>query len=391
MNLIAVADDRSGAVETAAAIANVMGADVQVVVAAAQQILVSADPVVIDIASRHLAGDEAARRAVGAMEQVSRATDGTWAIAHKIDSTLRGNWAVEAWALAQCFDLPLLLVPALPAMNRVCRGGVVFDHDVPVHEGPAGRDARQPVRSARPADSLDLPGVLSVHQLATNQVTAWLEQASVGSIAVVDAVSDAGIESIIRDWAAHVARDRRPPIVAGTSAVIAAVAAVVAGRSGRDRVSLPILEDRGALVACGSLHPTARRQVAHAAGAGVHVTECAAEAAKVLQAGHDVVLVTPSAEGVVAPPDADRVSIDLAEIVQSLMTLGDVGTLVVIGGDTAEAILGHADMTVSGAPLPGTALVRVAGVTCPVIIRAGGFGDETAITSLLAALRKVQT
>ena len=45
--------------------------------------------------------------------------------AHKIDSTLRGNWAAEIRARAHVTGLRVLVVAAWPAMGRTCIGGVV--------------------------------------------------------------------------------------------------------------------------------------------------------------------------------------------------------------------------------------------------------------------------
>ena len=62
---------------------------------------------------------------------------------------------------------------------------------------------------------------------------------------------------------------------------------------------------------------------------------------------------------------------------------GHVGTLIVIGGDTAAALLGDALVVVHGSVRPGTALVESLVVDVPVITRAGGFGAIDALSELL--------
>jgi uncharacterized protein YgbK (DUF1537 family) len=111
--------------------------------------------VVVDLGSRHLSPGEARERAA-ALSSGPR-------IGHKIDSTLRGNWADELVARAE--QRPVLLVPALPEFGRVCSGGEVLEHGRPVHEGAAGTDVRRRVTSSRPAVHLRAVGAASVHEL----------------------------------------------------------------------------------------------------------------------------------------------------------------------------------------------------------------------------------
>ena len=55
----------------------------------------------------------------------------------------------------------------------------------------------------------------------------------------------------------------------------------------------------------------------------------------------------------------------------------------VIGGDTAAALLGQCDVHVLGSLTPGTAWVDSPEIRQPVITRAGAFGDERALADLL--------
>ena len=80
---------------------------------------------------------------------------------HKIDSTLRGNWAAELAALVEG-GRRVVLIPSHPACGRVCIGGVVYVDGVPVAETEHGNDPRLPVRSSRAGDALagdELAGV----------------------------------------------------------------------------------------------------------------------------------------------------------------------------------------------------------------------------------------
>ena len=148
------ADDRTGALEAAGACADAGSGPVLVVAALPAA---GGGVVVVDLATRHLDGRGAAGRAA-ALEAAS----GGAVSAHKIDSTLRGNWAEEVVARHRVAGRRILVVPSLPASGRTCVGGVVFDHGRPVGDGPAGGDARTPVRSSRPADHLRLAGAHDV-------------------------------------------------------------------------------------------------------------------------------------------------------------------------------------------------------------------------------------
>jgi 4-hydroxythreonine-4-phosphate dehydrogenase len=104
--MLVVADDLSGAVEVAA------------VLGARRIALGHTDGDVIDLDTRALAPEEAARRI--------RALDGRITF-KKIDSLLRGNVVAELEALGG----EVIVAPALPIEGRTVRGGVLHVHGVP--------------------------------------------------------------------------------------------------------------------------------------------------------------------------------------------------------------------------------------------------------------------
>ncbi len=104
--MLVVADDLSGAVEVAA------------VLGARRIALGHADGDVVDLDTRALGPDEAARRI--------RALDGRITF-KKIDSLLRGNVQAELEALSG----ELIVTPALPVEGRTVRNGVLHVHGVP--------------------------------------------------------------------------------------------------------------------------------------------------------------------------------------------------------------------------------------------------------------------
>jgi uncharacterized protein YgbK (DUF1537 family) len=354
------ADDRTGAFEVAAALADREAGGVDGVPVTVWPDVGSADVSVVDLASRHLSPHAAAERAAGLGARTPAA--------HKIDSTLRGNWARELVARHITTRLAVLLLPALPALGRVCVGGVVFNGGRPVHEGQG--DARQRIAGSRPAEHLRAAGASDVVELAAAaDLAAWA--AAPGGFAVVDASSDADLEALVALW------PRSAVLLSGTSAAIAASAGITAARVVR-HINGP------ALVVCGSANPVARAQLAAAVGSGTTVAKDAASAISALAARRDTILATPVPNG---PIDANRADAEAARLAAQVEEVAakapHLAAIVVIGGDTAAAVLGTAPVRVLGSVAPGTAWLVSSRYRLPVITRAGGFGDERALADLL--------
>ena len=372
MDLLVAADDRTGALETAATLADRLGTPIAV---SAWRSLPgtgtagSSDAVaVIDLGTRHLSPAEARAR-VSELAVSGR-------LAHKLDSTLRGNWPDELAAYAE--RRPVLLVPALPEQGRMCVDGVVLQHGRPVHEGDAGSDVRRRVTSSRPADLLRGAGVHQVVELADRErIQGWLDH-PVG-VAVADAATDDDIDAAVAAWTAG----RDDVLLAGTSAVIGAVAPDH-GTAGRGSViEGPVIEGP-ILVVCGSVHPAARAQLAAAERSGITVTTIADHlTARRLREVGVLVLATEIPVGDVDEPLAVAAATALAGGVADLRREVALGALVVVGGDTAAAVFGDSAVSVRGTVAPGTAWAEVGGFDVPVITRSGGFGSERALVDLV--------
>lgn len=368
MDLLVAADDRTGALETAAALADHGAGPVAVRVwPATLRDEEQGGVAVIDLGTRALSADEARRRAAGLpFDRPS---------AHKIDSTLRGNWAEELVARHEATGVPVLLVPALPELGRTCVGGVVLVHGEPVHEVVPGHAAGRHAGSSRPAELLAAAGATEVVELEhLDAATAWLAKPS--GIAVADAADADTVQSLATAWAGSPGT-----LLAGTSTAIgcAADALDASAETGR-----PPALSGAVLIACGSLHPVARQQVAVAERRGVMVTDVADELAMArLRAGEPVVLVTELPGGDVTEPMAVAAASSLARGVAELCAGTALAALVLIGGDTAAAVLGDAEVIVHGSLAPGTSWGTVEGIAAPVIARSGGFGAEHALLELV--------
>jgi uncharacterized protein YgbK (DUF1537 family) len=345
---VVIADDRTGAMETAGACADV-GCEAVVTPFSAGAPDAIAECVVIDLGSRHLTGAEAAARAGAAPVDA----------AHKIDSTLRGNWAHEVVGRRRASGRRVLMIPAFPAAGRTCADGVVLVDGRPVSESDAANDPRGGVGSSRPSEHLLQAGAPSVDVVSRETVSSWLS-GSTGEIAVCDATTDDDLRAAVSIWASH-----RNVVLAGTAATLAWGADALL-RPRRLRPSPPVCAGP-VLIVCGSLHPMARAQAATAVSVGA------------------TVLVSDPAEN----GDAGAVAAALGDEAREALAANAFGTVVLVGGDTAAAVLGDTVVRVGGTVAPGVAWSRPWGDRGPLVLtKPGGFGTASTLVDVLgSALR----
>ena len=348
IELHVAADDRTGALETAAACADA-GFRAVCVPWSVEPPAAGFDVVVADLGTRHVGAATAARRARQVREVgVARA-------AHKIDSTLRGNWARELAARAQ----RCAVVAAFPAAGRTCVDGVMLDHGIPVADGHAGRDVRMPVHWSRPADHLAAARAGRVaHARDAAALDAWI--AGTERFVVVDAADDGALGEAV----ALIAR-RADILLAGSAAAIGALARSLAPAGAR-RVAVPPVR-APVLVVVGSQHPVALDQLVRL------------EADLVATGRTDVSVLRAPAE----PRNPRRVLAALAGRAQAARRAVRPASLVVIGGDTAAAVLGDAPMIVEGTHGTGVARCRFVDDDLVVLTRPGGFGGPDALVELV--------
>ena len=220
------------------------------------------------------------------------------------------------------------------ARARTCVGGVVLDDGRPVGDGA---DARGEVGSSRPAEHLRAAGAAGVAEVGgADALARWLAAVEGAPFAVCDAATDADLAAVAAAWSSH-----RDVLIAGTAATVAAAAAPFAA-GGAPAAPPPLAPS--ILVVCGSLHRVARRQVAHLGALGVAVAEPGSflgTATGALEAGRPAVVASPAAKvQPVEPAAAEEMAEELAATARALTDAAPVGTLVVVGGDTAAAVLG---------------------------------------------------
>jgi uncharacterized protein YgbK (DUF1537 family) len=123
------------------------------------------------------------------------------------------------------------------------------------------------------------------------------------------------------------------------------------------------------LVVVGSLHPVATAQLHALRAAGLDGVE--------LLASRRVV-------GAVTDERAEAVAVELAAAARHRLADVDVDVLVIVGGDTAAAVLGDVPFVAGGTVAPGIPWARRADGTGPLVVtKAGGFGDPDTLVRLL--------
>ncbi|GAA2339678.1 four-carbon acid sugar kinase family protein [Streptomyces cuspidosporus] len=195
--LLAVADDLSGAAETAAGLASRTTRSRVVLVGTAAAPRHPGEATVLDLDSRQLSAAEAARAVSAAL---ALSPSGDTLVLKKIDSLLRGNIAAEVAALA-AGGAGVVVAPALPAAGRAVRGGVVHLGATPLHRtdawraepGPPPRsvpDALGPARTAL----IPLTAVRASRRTLLSALRAALAE---GRVAVCDAETDADLDAVV--------------------------------------------------------------------------------------------------------------------------------------------------------------------------------------------------
>jgi len=337
--LVVTADDSTGATEAGAACADA-GWTVEVVPFSAASSI--AQCVVIDLRSRHVPPLEARRRTIASLSSVRHV--------HKIDSTLRGNWAAELAAVVEC-GRRVVLIPSHPPLGRVCIGGVVLVDGAPVAQTEHGDDPRMPVRTSRPSDSL-----AGVELAGASALAEWIS-ASAAQIAIVDARTIDDIDQLVA-----IAMNAENVVIAGSASVVGAVARACSPRITPRRLPDPLLP-LPVIAVCASLHPASRQQMAALSVAGVDV------------------VMSPDVRG----GDAEAIAFEVAGHAHRLV--GELGarSVILVGGDTAAAFIGDVPVAVLGSIGVGISLgeARFGPRRLRLASKPGGFGTPNTLVDLV--------
>ncbi|MEU4489590.1 four-carbon acid sugar kinase family protein [Streptomyces purpurascens] len=378
--VLALADDLSGAAETAVALrspARILLGPVPVPLASAP-----GESLVLDLDSRQLPGAEAAR----AVRDVTHAVPAGTVLFKKVDSLLRGNLAAEAAAYARD-ALGVVIATALPAGRRTVRGGVVHLDGVPLHEADAWRaEARTapPSVAAALGDLPSAPVPLTDVRGASGALREALRACfAQGRHPVCDAETEDDLDAI-----AAAALELGPGIrLLGTGGLAGALGRLL-GTPGANTLDAGDVV-RPLLIVVGTAEPSARGQVAHLLADGAR--QISLSTRELLHAPRrlappvaavTVVRIT----GAAGPSVARRLVAALADTVADAAHDCD---LVLTGGETARRVLDVlrvTDLRPVGQIHHGAVLSRTPDGRS-VVTRPGSYGEADSLRRIVRALR----
>ncbi|MFE1949821.1 four-carbon acid sugar kinase family protein [Streptomyces sp. NPDC059524] len=335
----------------------------------------------VDLGSRVL--DEAA--AVSRTERAARLFDGSELLFKTVDSTLRGHVAAEvraAWVGSR--RRAVVLAPAFPAEGRVTVKGVQYVRGVPVHESDYARDPVHPVRCS------DLATLFPQAALAQPERADELpELIGNGGLIVCSAAEDRDLDRVVA------AVPRLDDVLwVGSPGLAAALARRCARTTGSGPAPLPD-PARRPLVVVGSTNPATRRQLAALRTRddvqGVTVGTDPDPAVQALRSLTAPVLTLQTPDERHSPQTARLLARAQAAVVQALAEDHTVDALVVTGGETATTVLhplGATGIDLVDEPEPGVVRGSLTGrLPLPVLIKAGGFGDDALLLRLSHLVR----
>jgi uncharacterized protein YgbK (DUF1537 family) len=328
---------------------------------------------------------------------------------HKIDSTLRGHPALEVrLLLGHLGASAAIIAPAFPKLGRHTVDGVHRVHGVPLADTEYART------QTRARKTSHLPELLAPGDDQRPVHLPW--QVLDGGAAVVARWLQERLDESCQLITADAADERHLDILTQAVLPLAGRVLLVGSAGWAERLALAckgLMADvpaaPGALGVVGSLNAIASRQVQVASQAGATVVPfpspvtyaMASEAAHdwqalthALAAGRSAVLWTHPGDLRPAPrPAGKRVLRSLAAMVRELLSTTPVSGLLVVGGDTAQAVLRAlraSGLVLVGEVAPGVPYGRLldgpfAGL--PVATKAGGFGADTALVDGLKFLQ----
>jgi uncharacterized protein YgbK (DUF1537 family) len=421
-SVFAIADDLSGAAETAAAFMQFSAQTTQEcgqgLVKRARIVLVPEDPadtefehpghtfVVFDSDSRRLDAKSASARLDALLQRMPEGNESTACVFLKVDSLLRGHMSSDLGVLLE--RGPVVLAPALPALARGTIGGVVHSEGVPLHESSLWSNEGKTVpatiaEAIAPLASVlvELSAVRGDAQELGRVLGVLAEQ---NAIAICDAETAEDLDLIV---AAAMSKENAQ--LAGASALGAALFRALneprlVCSSGIDRsedgmldISPPIhvalrpgVARKPVLFVIGTASATSRMQLEALAASGVCMVTM--NPAELLGGGTDsaalrmALLAGPVAVSLSAtevdPVTSTALSSALAEFVSPFASQAP---LVLTGGETARAVLNSLNIHWLE-PLAeiehGAVLSRTDRNTL-VVTRPGSFGGPDSLRTIL--------
>jgi len=400
-----VADDFTGANDTGVQLKR-RGIDTNVVFST-ENINTDSCSFVIDTESRGISEDEAYNKVKRLLSGVDFSNFKY--VIKKVDSTLRGNIAVEIKAVDEAYGSEVVLfAPALPDLNRTTVGGIHMLNNIPITQTEMARDPKKPVKEDNITNILKKVYSEEVTHIPLEKVQSGKINLSGSRIFTFDAVTNADMKNIISTG-----------IETGKRVLWVGTAAMADNLLEIEKETHPVLS------VVASLSSVTRTQVKYAEKSGMlsvkvpvyHIIEKKVdpevyidETTELLRSGKDVILMPSSSydpEEYVKTNEAGKRN-GMSNDIVSLFTqnlLGDMARKVLerksvsgvflTGGDTAIGFfdkvnsLGSSIVSEIAIGIPLMKLVGGPFEGLKVVTKAGAFGKEDSITFAVRKLKEV--
>jgi D-threonate/D-erythronate kinase len=377
-----------------------------------QQAKLEPDVLVADTNSRAISGEEAYEAVVKAASLLFQ--QGYAHVYKKVDSTLRGNIAVEISALTSVYKPDaVVVVPAFPKVNRTTVNGYHYVNGNLITETEFGRDPKTPVTEGFVPALLKKSGgqeaaliTLELLRGPEEKLASFVEKTMIAGQSWF--VCDSETEEDLKAIAAFFAQMEKKIVWAGSGGLIEYLPAEleIFPQSGQ-HVSKTTVERT--LVVSGSLSQVTKNQLESLKGMKeidfieinpVQLVEDTLDTSGIAsgqEASHYVIYVDSSEANRVAAREAgerlglngnqvsEAIASGLAKAARAFLQQAQlIGGLVLTGGDTAKAVcqeLGVNEMELHSEVEAGLPFgrIRSGGKDFWAITKAGGFGKEDSL------------
>ncbi|WP_299092014.1 four-carbon acid sugar kinase family protein [uncultured Metabacillus sp.] len=375
-----------------------------------------AEVLVIDTDSRAKSSERAYEAVVKAASLLFE--QGYSHVYKKVDSTLRGNIALELDALASVYRPDVVVIaPAFPKLNRTTVNGYHYVNGVLINETEFGRDPKTPVTEcfiqkllgAAIKEDVALVDVFILRRSLEEVITFIKKTFADGKKwYVCDAESEADLEMITKAFASI----NKRMIWAGSGGLVEYLPNALKLKPLSEQQYGEIKIEK-TLVVSGSLSQVTKKQIKSLRDLNevcfieinpvdlvnhtLHVDALLFQAGANAQAKQLVVYVDSSKENRDAAKEAGKkLAMNGNQVSEAIATgLGkaasailderhDINSLILTGGDTAKAVcseLGVSQMSLYGEVEPGLPFGRITSRerTYWAVTKAGGFGNEDSL------------
>ncbi len=398
--VLVLADDLSGAAETASVLMSRTLRTELVLAPPADDLPADADVLVVDLDDREQTPAAAASRARTVLSAVTT-TEPAPRVLAKLDSLLRGNVAARLDVLHARSGV--VLAPALPALHRVVRDGILSIDGAPLSQTRAWAAQGVPAPDTVAVACAPLRTVaLNLQAVRSDHLSMAIADAlRAGLVPICDGETDADLEAVVAAVAA-LSPDLPDVALAGSAGLAAALGRTWSAAPGAPPPPRP--DSRGPLLVVGTAEEIVAQQVARLVDAGVYEMRLptaallapASDSGAVEQLATAVaagpVVVRPDPAAPLVPADSRRLSAGLSDLVaRALARIGAPVDMALTGGETARRVLdalGVTRLTPLGQVHHGAVLCRMPD-GASVVTRPGSFGGPDSLLSMLAALHSI--